>query len=133
MLLFAHVLAAVVTIGPTMMAASRFPRAVADGNTSLAEDLRRATARYGTASLSVPALGIILLTHNHGLPRTAWIATVASLVAAQYAALLAGVLPAQRKAITSPDRLGPCRGWSGAYNLAWAATLLAMIAKPWYR
>jgi uncharacterized membrane protein len=154
LLLSAHVLAAIVFIGPVTMAVSLFPRYAAqalDDNRSSAEPVARLLHRisrvYSVLGLAVPVLGLALALHM-GVLGDVWL--LASIVLTVVAAVLlaAVVLPAQHRAMALLD-LGPGDGpeaataverWvagakqlstsSGIFAPLWAVVVVLMVVRP---
>jgi uncharacterized membrane protein len=136
-LLFLHVAGAVLLLGPTTMATSRFARHATRGELAEATGARRISRSYGTASVVVPALGITLAARNESLDQT-WVQLAILLFVAGAVVLGAVHLPAQRVAL---DRLGSgepvaatlvgrLRASAGLYALSWVAIVWLMVAKP---
>jgi hypothetical protein len=147
LLLSVHVLAGIVFVGGSAVAASLFPRyapvAVPVGvpagaaeqgerHRSVALLLHRMTRVYGLLGIVVPVVGIVLgLTQ--GRMGEIWI-NVAMLVTATAGLLLALMIyPRQRAALDEPDdgaRLRSLSMLSGIYNLLWAVVVVLMIVRP---
>lgn len=146
-LLSAHVLAAIVFIGGSAVAASLFPRyapvaATAAGgpatpqaserSTAVAAALHRITRGYAVIALVVPVAGIAL-AGVQGRMGEIWI-TLAMILTAVAAILLAAqIVPRQRAALTTPGDAAPLRTLSmlaGLYNLTWAVVVVLMIVRP---
>jgi uncharacterized membrane protein len=136
-LLFLHVAGAVLLLGPTTMATSRFARHATRGELAEASGARRTSRAYGTASVVVPALGITLAARNQSFDQ-AWVQLAIGLFVAGAVVLAAVHLPAQRVAL---DRLesgepiaeavvGRLRASAGLYALSWVAIVWLMVAKP---
>lgn len=148
-LIAAHVVAALLLLGPITVAASRFPRQVrqtvsaswAQGQPaelSVAEELHRITRGYAALSVAVPGLGIGVASYLH-LFTQRWL-VVAMLLTAAAAGVLAGlVVPAQAKALALCRRedLAGATGASrraamstGAFSLLWVAIAVLMVTRP---
>jgi uncharacterized membrane protein len=136
-LLFLHVAGAVLLLGPTTMATSRFARHATRGELTEAVGARRTSRAYGTASVAVPALGFVLAARNQSFDQT-WVQLAIGLFVAGAVLLGAVHLPAQRVAL---DRLecgesvttavaGRLRASAGLYALSWVAIVWLMVAKP---
>jgi uncharacterized membrane protein len=136
-LLFLHVAGAVLLLGPTTMATSRFARHATRGQLTEAAEARRTSRAYGTASVVVPALGFTLAARNQAFHQ-AWVQIAIVLFVAGAVVLGAVHLPAQRVAL---DRLacgepvaatvvGRLRASAGLYALSWVAIVWLMVAKP---
>jgi uncharacterized membrane protein len=137
LLLFLHVAGAVLLLGPTTMATSRFARHATRGEVTEAVGARRTSRAYGTASVAVPALGIVLAARNQTFDQT-WVQLAIGLFLVGAILLGAVHLPAQRVAL---DRLeggepvtasvvGRLRASAGLYALSWVAIVWLMVAKP---
>ena len=137
LLLFLHVAGAVLFLGPTTMATSRFARHATHSELAEAVDARRTSRAYGTASVVIPALGITLAARNQSFDQT-WVQLAIVLFVAGAVVLGAVHLPAQRTAL---DRLecgepvtaavvGRLRASAGLYALSWVAIVWLMVAKP---
>lgn len=136
-LLFLHVATAVLLIGPTTMATSRFARHATRREVAEAAVVWRTSRAYGMASIVVPALGFALASRIEAFDQLwVWL----SIVLFALGAVLIGVvhLPAQR---TTLDRLwrgetaagsavARLRASAGLYALTWVAIVWLMVAKP---
>jgi uncharacterized membrane protein len=154
LLLSAHVLAAIVFIGPVTMAVSLFPRYAAqalDDNRSSAEPVARLLHRisrvYSVLGLAVPVLGLALSIRMRVLGDV-WL--LASIVLTVVAAVLlaAVVLPAQHRAMAlldgdpgdGPASASAVERWvsgakrlsmsSGIFALLWAVVVVLMVVRP---
>ncbi|MBN6055008.1 hypothetical protein JYK22_23930 [Nonomuraea sp. RK-328] len=148
-LLSVHVLASIVFVGGSAVAASLFPRyapvsvPVPDGSTAslegsgerhraVAAALHRVTGGYAAFGLIVPVFGIALATVQ-GRMGEIWI-TVSMLLTAVAGGLLATQIhPRQRQALREPGdarRLRTLSMLAGIYNLTWAAVVVLMIVRP---
>ena len=149
LLLSVHVLAGIVFVGGSAVAASLFPRyapvaaAVSVGgpagvestgerNRAVAMLLHRITRVYGLLGIVVPVVGIAL-GMVQGRMAEIWI-NVAMLLTAAAGLLLALVIyPRQRTALAEPDdgaRLRSLAMYAGIYNLLWAIVVVLMIVRP---
>jgi zinc transporter ZupT len=145
-LLSVHVLAAIVFVGGSAVAASLFPRyapvAVGvpagpapedDGRSrAVAAAMHRITRGYGVVGIVVPVVGIVLATVQ-GRMGEVWISISLVLTVAAGVLLGVGVVPLQRDALAAPDdgrRLRRLGMLAGAYNLLWAVVVVLMIVRP---
>lgn len=150
LLLSVHVLAAIIFVGGSAVAASLFPRyapvavsvPAGDGaapeqpgrerNRAVAVALHRVTRVYGVLGLVVPVVGIVLAMVQ-GRMGEIWINISMVLTVLAGALLALAVAPMQRDALAAPDdgrqlrRLGML---AGIYNLLWAAVVVLMIVRP---
>lgn len=134
LLLVGHIVGVVLAVGPVAVAASRFPAAIRSGSVAAAGECHHTTRVYGTAALIVPALGVGLLARLDHLPGGGWTAAAALLSAAQFLVLFGLLIPSQARClgpVEVPD-LAPARRAAGLYNLAWCATIVVMVTKPWF-
>jgi hypothetical protein len=154
-LLSVHVLAGIVFVGGSAVAASLFPRyapiaavavpargpeapadAPADGgegrSRAVAVALHRITRGYGIFGVVVPVVGIALALVQ-GRMGEIWI-NIAMVLTALAGALLAFLIyPGQRDALAEPDagkRLRSLSMLAGVYNLLWAIVVVLMIVRP---
>ena len=153
LLLSVHVLAGIVFVGGSAIAASLFPRyapvaaAVAVGpgdvatpppdaegerSRAVAVALHRITRVYGIFGVVVPVVGIALAVVQ-GRMGEVWI-NIAMVLTAIAGALLAFLIyPGQRDALAEPDdgkRLRSLAMLAGIYNLLWAVVVVLMIVRP---
>ncbi|QYN38184.1 hypothetical protein K1T35_13680 [Pseudonocardia sp. DSM 110487] len=150
LLLSVHVLAGIVFVGGSAVAASLFPRyapiaaaavpagAPASGepagerNEAVAVLLHRITRVYGLLGIVVPVVGIVLGVVQ-GRMAEIWI-NIAMLLTAAAGLLLALVIyPRQKAALAEPDggaRLRSLAMYAGIYNLLWAVVVVLMIVRP---
>lgn len=133
-LLIGHILGVVVAVGSVTLAISRFPAAIVAADTAVAAEYHRTTRVYAALTLIVPAFGVGLLAQYDTMPGTWWLLSVVLLMATQLGLLYAVIIPAQERAINAPgtEDLGVLRASAGIYNLAWFATLIVMVVKPWF-
>lgn len=150
-LIFLHVAAAILFLGPIMYAVSVFPGAAgkaAKGDTA-SEGIARATHRitqvYGYLSLLVPLFGVTILFSDWTAYRSQWqfhTAIVLSVIA--WGILLALVLPKQQRMVGALGLLAPGEGdptddnadpaklrsqlsvFGGIFNLLWIIMLVLM-------
>jgi drug/metabolite transporter (DMT)-like permease len=136
-LLTAHVLAAIVLIGPVTAASSRFAVHVRRRQIAEAAAANRTTRAYGWISLVVAALGVLLALRSDAFGQI-WVDTSLVLFALAAAMLLAVHLPAQQRALdllwenadVGQPLVARLRLSAGGYALLWVAVLWLMIAKP---
>ncbi|SDH56785.1 hypothetical protein SAMN05421505_11843 [Sinosporangium album] len=157
LLLSAHVVAGIVFIGGSAVAASLFPRyvpvaavvpaAVPDGpgaappetpeatggrDRAVAVAMHRITRGYSALGLIVPATGIVLAVVQ-GRTGEIWIILALVLTAVAGALLALEIYPRQRVALAEPgdrDRLRPLHMLVGVYNVLWAVVVVLMIVRP---
>jgi hypothetical protein len=145
LLLSVHVLAGIVFVGGSAVAASLFPRyapvaatvpagAAPEGerNEAVAVLLHRITRVYGLLGIVVPIVGIVLAVVQ-GRMAEVWI-NIAMLLTAAAGLLLALVIyPRQKAALADPDggaRLRSLAMFAGIYNVLWAIVVVLMIVRP---
>jgi hypothetical protein len=152
LLLSIHVLAGIVFVGGSAIAASLFPRyapvavdvamgsAVGDAptqvpaerNRAVAVALHRVTRGYGLFGIVVPVVGIAAAMVQ-GRIGEIWI-TVSMILTAVAGGLLAlQIYPRQRDALATPDggeRLRKLSMLAGIYNVLWATVVVLMIVRP---
>ncbi|MCD0452924.1 hypothetical protein LO762_27640 [Actinocorallia sp. API 0066] len=137
-LLSAHVIAAILAIGPVAVAASLFPRyakeaAGGGGTDGTAAFLHRICRVYTVVGVAVPAFGFAT-AQAMGVLTDTWLLVSIALTAVAGALLLFAVLPAQRRLLAEPAqapsvaaRLGMV---TGVFNLLWAVVVVLMIVRP---
>ncbi len=150
-LLSVHVLAGIVFVGGSAVAASLFPRyapvaagvpagpagsppadAGSERSRSVAVALHRITRVYGVLAVVVPVVGIVLAVVQ-GRMGEVWINIAMVLTVLAGVLLALGITPLQRDALAEPDdgrqlrRLGML---AGVYNLLWAVVVVLMIVRP---
>jgi hypothetical protein len=139
-LLIAHVLAAIVAVGPVAVAASMFPsvarRALANpAGRALADAriLHRVCRVYAVVGILVPVFGLATAGGMHVLG-DAWVIVSIALTGLATVVLLTLVLPRQGALITGAKTAGgnPARlaMYTGTFNLLWAAVTVLMIIRP---
>lgn len=140
-LLIAHVLAAILAVGPVTVAASMFPsaarRAVADPTGRALADMRilnRICRVYAAIGIFVPVFGLATAGGMHVMG-DAWVIVSIALTALAAAVLLLLVLPRQSALIAGAETGGggnPVRlaMYAGTFNLLWAAVTVLMIVRP---
>jgi uncharacterized membrane protein len=137
LLLFLHVAGAILLLGPTTMATSRFARHATRGERSEAETTMRTSRAYGTASVAVPALGFVLTARIDAFDR-AWVQGAIVLFVVGAVLLAAVHMPAQRAALgrmaggepVEAGLVGRLRASAGLYAVSWVAIVWLMVAKP---
>jgi hypothetical protein len=128
-LLSAHVIVAILAVGPIAVAASMFPRyARADGSLPVARVLYRICQTYAVVGVAVPLLGIATAV-SMGVLTQAWVLVSIALTAVAAVVLVASILPAQRAALdgTTVTRLAMT---TGMFNLLWVVVTVLMIVRP---
>lgn len=131
-LLSAHVVAAILAIGPIAVAASMFPRyARATGDDDalpIARTLHRICQTYAVFGVAVPMLGIATAAML-GVLTDAWVLVSIALTALAAAVLVLLVLPDQRRALAG---IGVTRlaMTTGVFNLLWVIVTVLMIVRP---
>lgn len=151
-LIFLHVAAAILLLGPVVVATSMFPRQVAEAQaggeeaTGRASVLHRITKTYGMLSLLVPLLGGAVLAFDWDTYKSNyWFHTAIVLSVIGWAILLAMVIPQQRKMMGTigtlpPAEAGPsdvtgnfekskakATAGAGIFNLLWMLVLILMF------
>ncbi len=135
LVLVAHVLAAIILIGPTTMAASIFPRLALEGKRDLAEQMHRVTRLYGLGSVLVGVIGIYLGWRMDYL-KLAWLQWSIGLFLVAFALLLLVIVPRQaallKGSMDNVERsdVAPLRMLTGFYGILWLVILYLMVAKP---
>lgn len=152
LLLSVHVLAGIVFVGGSAVAASLFPRyapvaagvpASAGGSASLPEEpgernravavvLHRITRVYGVLGIVVPVIGIVLAMIQDRMSEI-WINLAMLLTAAAGLLLALAIYPRQRAALDEPGdprRLRTLSMLAGFYNVLWAIVVVLMIVRP---
>jgi hypothetical protein len=138
-LLIAHVLAAIIAVGPVTVAASMFPsaarRASADPDGRALADARmlhRVCRVYAAVGVFVPVFGLATAGAMHVMG-DAWVIVSIGLTALAAAVLALLVLPRQGALISGAETGGgPARlaMYTGTFNLLWAAVTVLMIVRP---
>jgi hypothetical protein len=143
-LLSVHVLAGIVFVGGSAVAASLFPRyaPVADPladdstpgerNRAVALLLHRITRVYGVFGIVVPVAGIVLAMLQDRMGEI-WINLAMVLTAAAGALLAIVIYPRLGAALSEPDdgaRLRALSMFAGVYNVLWAIVVVLMIVRP---
>ncbi|RJL22992.1 hypothetical protein [Bailinhaonella thermotolerans] len=138
-LLSVHVLAAIVFVGGSAVAASLFPRYApvagdsgGERSRAVAAALHRITGGYAAFGLIVPAAGIALAIAQ-GRMGEIWITVSMVLTAVAGLLLATQIHPRQRRALDTPGEARELRilgMLAGVYNLAWAVVVVLMIVRP---
>jgi hypothetical protein len=100
MLLSAHVILAVLAIGPIAVVASIFPRYASTPGAG--EVLHRICVTYAAVAVAVPLLGIATAVAM-GVLGHPWVLVSIALTVAAAVVLVAAILPAQRGALAGGD------------------------------
>jgi hypothetical protein len=126
-LLSAHVIVAILAVGPIAVAASMFPRYSREGG-PVADVLYRICRTYAVVAVAVPILGIATAVSMGALTQ-AWVLVSIVLTAAAAVVLIAGILPDQRAALAgrTVTRLAMV---TGVFNLLWVVVTVLMIVRP---
>jgi hypothetical protein len=124
--LSAHVILAIIAIGPITVAASIFPRYV--GSEAVAGVLHRICVTYAAVGIAVPLLGIATAAMM-GVLTDAWVLVSIALTALAAVILVASILPAQSRALAGAPA-GKLAMWTGVFNLLWVAVTILMIVRP---
>jgi hypothetical protein len=126
-LLSAHVIVAILAVGPIAVAASMFPRYARDGG-PIAGVLHRICQTYAVIGVAVPLLGIATAV-SMGVLTQAWVLMSIGLTAVAAVVLAASILPDQRAALDGKtvSRLAMT---TGIFNLLWVVVTVLMILRP---
>lgn len=134
--LVAHILAAVIFLGPVTVAASLFPRHALREEWAVARAFHRISRGYGLGSLLVPAIGLYLAARMDYLGML-WINLSLGLFVLGLVLHLGLVVPLQARMLASgqdgppaDSLIGRLRAATGAYGLIWLVILYLMVAKP---
>jgi hypothetical protein len=125
-LLSAHVVLAILAVGPIAVAASIFPRYAA--TPPVAGALHRICVTYAAVGVAVPLLGIATAVVMASLTE-AWVLVSIGLTAVAAVILVAAILPAQR-AVLGGASAGRLAMATGIFNLLWVAVTILMIVRP---
>ena len=125
-LLSAHVILAILAVGPIAVAASIFPRYVE--SPAVAGVLHRICVTYAAVGVAVPLLGIATAVAMGSLTQ-AWVLVSIGLTAVAAAVLVFGILPAQRAALAG-SAAGRLAMTTGIFNLLWVTVTILMIVRP---
>lgn len=151
-LTFLHVAAAIILLGPVVVATSMFPseavkaRAGAEESVGRASVLHKITKNYGLLSLLVPLLGGVVMAFDWDLYHTNyWLHTAIILSAIAWGILYFMVIPQQRRIMGSLGALDPAdadpadrtanfekskaqaSAGAGIFNLMWVLVLGLMF------
>jgi len=125
-LLSAHVILAILAVGPIAVAASIFPRYASTPGAG--QVLHRVCVTYAAVGVAVPLLGIATGVAM-GVLTQAWVLVSIALTGVAAAVLIVAILPAQRDALESGD-VGRLAMTTGIFNLLWVAVTVLMIVRP---
>jgi hypothetical protein len=126
-LLSAHVIVAILAVGPIAVAASMFPRYAREG-APVAHVLHRICQTYAVVGVAVPLLGIATAV-SMGVLTHAWVLVSIVLTTVAAVVLVASILPDQRAALAGKAvTLLPMT--TGIFNLLWAVVTVLMIVRP---
>ena len=136
-LLFFHVVGAIVLIGPATMATSSFARHVRRRDLGAATAAHRTARAYGMGSVIVPSLGLVLAQHLAVFGEQ-WVDQAITLFVVGAVILFAVHLPAERRALSTlrqggdvePRLLGRLQASAGLYAMSWVVIVFLMVAKP---
>ena len=151
-LIFLHVVAAILLLGPVVVSTSMFPRQVAESRaggeeaTGRASVLYRITKTYGMLSLLVPLLGgAVLASDWETYKANYWFHTAIVLSVIAWAILLGMVIPQQRKMMGTLGALpaadadpadqttnfekskAKATAGAGIFNLLWVINAILMV------
>ena len=149
---FFHVAAAIILLGPVVVATSRFPaeavraRQGGEESTGRASVLHSITKTYGSLSLLVPLLGAVVMAFDWDSYKTNyWLHTAIILSVIAWAILFGMVIPQQRKIMHSLGSIeavdataadatanfeqskAKAAAGAGIFNLMWVLTLILMF------
>lgn len=124
-LLSAHVILAILAVGPIAVAASIFPRYA---QTPGGPVLHRICVTYAAVGVAVPLLGIATAV-SMGVLTDAWVLVSIALTAVAAAVLVLAILPAQRAALDGGG-VGALAMTTGLFNLLWVVVTILMIVRP---
>ena len=126
-LLSAHVVIAILAVGPIAVAASMFPRYAREGG-AVADVLYRICQTYSIVGWAVPLLGIATAV-SMGVLTQAWVLVSITLTGVAAGVLVMSILPDQRAVLASKTatRLAMT---TGIFNLLWVAITVLMIVRP---
>lgn len=134
-----HVLAAILLVGPSIVATSASARVLRAGpeQAGVARFLLRTSTVYSLGTLVVIALGMALVPvagYSYG---DAWLSASMTLSVVAVLVVLALVLPALRSGVTAlesggsaGEQAGKVAALSGVAALAWVAVLVLMYWQP---
>jgi hypothetical protein len=128
-LLSAHIIVAILAVGPIAVAASMFPRYARDVTARpVTNVLYRICQTHAVVGVAVPLLGIATAI-SMGVLTQAWVLVSIALTAVAAVVLVASILPDQRAALggTVVTRLAMT---TGIFNLLWVVVTVLMIVRP---
>lgn len=150
--IFLHVAAAIILLGPVVVATSMFPaeaakaRVGAEESVGRAAVLHRITKTYGLLSVLVPLLGGVVMAFDWDLYRSNyWLHTAIIVSVIAWGILIFMVMPQQRKMMGSLGALDPAdadpsdhtanfekskaqaSAGAGIFNLLWIIVLVLMF------
>jgi hypothetical protein len=129
-LLSAHVLAAILAIGPVAVAASMFPAALRRADLPALRVLHRVCRVYAAVGIAVPVFGFAT-AGVMGVMGDAWVVVSIGLTAVAAGVLVLLVLPRQVEALSTPDVEPASLAMpAGLFNLLWATVTVLMIIRP---
>lgn len=118
-----HVAAAILLLGPVMVAASMFPRQAAEARSGAQESvgrasvLQRLTSTYGMLSALVPLLGAVVLIFGWDVYKTNYFLHTAIILALiAWGILFFMVIPQQRKMMGTLNALDPAEADQSDYT-----------------
>ena len=126
-LLSAHVIVAILAVGPIAVAASMFPRYARDGS-GVATVLYRICQTYAVIGVAVPLLGIATAI-SMGVLTQAWVLVSIALTAVAAGVLVVSILPDQR-AVLAGKTVTRLTMTTGIFNLLWVVVTVLMIVRP---
>lgn len=134
--LVAHIVAAIVFLGPVTVATSLFPRYVRLGEWPVAQALHRIARGYGLATLAVPAFGLFLAARLEYLGLL-WVNLSLGLFIGAFLLLVGLIVPRQARILAARPASEPARAdiavlraSSGSFGMIWLVILYLMVAKP---
>ena len=126
-LLSAHVIVAILAVGPIAVAASMFPRYAREAG-PVAGVLYRICQTYAVVGVAVPMLGIATAV-SMGVLTQAWVLVSIALTAVAAVVLVASILPDQRAALAG-ETVTRLAMTTGIFNLLWVVITVLMIVRP---
>ena len=126
-LLSAHVIVAILAVGPIAVAASMFPRYAREGG-PVANALYRICQTYAVVGIAVPLLGIATAV-SMGVLTHAWVLVSIALTVVAAVVLVVSILPDQRAALAG-ETVTRLAMTTGIFNLLWVVVTVLMIVRP---
>ena len=126
-LLSAHVIVAILAVGPIAVAASMFPRYARESG-PVANTLYRICQTYAVVGVAVPLLGIATAVSMGVLTQT-WVLVSIALTAVAAIVLIVSILPEQR-AVLAGKTVTRLAMTTGIFNLLWVVVTVLMIVRP---